>query len=368
MDLAAKLRQPEIIAYLKSIDLQTGSKTPFVVEIDPTEICNMCCPGCISEDVLHSGNSFSRDRLLSLAAEMVQAGVKAVILIGGGEPLAHPAVGGFMDYLGRQGIQIGLTTNGTLIDRYLDTISEQVRWTRVSVDAATAETFDALRPPKSGGSLFRRVIDNMTALAKKKKGRLGFSFLMRTSADGFGIRSNIDDIYPAARLARDIGCDYFEIKPSYRFAEGCDHFLVRHEPADMEKARREIERCRELAGPNFKVIMSINLEHALNGLQISQPKAYRRCLTAELRTLVCPSGVYVCPYFRAKDKFRIGQVRTLSFEQMWRGPERRQVLERLDPSVDCQMHCIRHLTNAEVGKMLVGKDFSPGPKLGDYFI
>ena len=89
---------------------------------------------------------------------MYEAGVKAVILIGGGEPLAHPAVGEFIEKLWGHDINIGITTNGSFIDRYMDTIAKCVSWTRVSVDAATGDTFDRLRPAKNGKSEFEHII------------------------------------------------------------------------------------------------------------------------------------------------------------------------------------------------------------------
>ena len=64
------------------------------------------------------------------------------------------------------------------------------------------------------------------SLQKKKQGILGYSFLIRTKADGeienpagsnIGLinHTNVYEIYDAAKLAKDIGCDYFELKPSY---------------------------------------------------------------------------------------------------------------------------------------------------------
>ena len=68
--------------------------------------------------MLHTG-LFSRDRSVELAHELAGSSVKAVILIGGGEPLMHPSIGTVIAVLHQAGIQLGLVTNGTLIGRYL---------------------------------------------------------------------------------------------------------------------------------------------------------------------------------------------------------------------------------------------------------
>ena len=368
MDLVSKLHQPAVLEYIKTIDPVEGGQSPFIVELDTTEVCNLKCKGCISDDVLLSHNSFSSERLMRLAEELIEAGVKGVILIGGGEPLAHSQVGAFMEKIGENGIQIGITTNGSYIYKFVDIIAQYAHWTRVSLDAGTDETFYHLRPAKNGRSLFGHITGSMKDLAKIKRGRLGYSFLIRTVADGFGIRSNISDLYPAARLAKEIGCDYFEIKPSYKFSDNSDHYLIRHDQAEMQAARREIDKCRILADKNFKVILSINLEHSLSGTQNYQPKTYHSCPAAQVRTLICPSGAYVCPYFRGKKHMMIGRLQETSFKEMWYGETRKKIMERLNPEVDCKMHCIRHDTNLEIFRMFDEQSFEPWQDLGDFFI
>lgn len=348
MNILDKLHQEFVVKKIKETNWEIGSTGPLVVEFDTTEVCNLACPGCISEDLVCNKTSFSRERLLQIAKELYETGVKAVILIGGGEPLAHPAIGEFMTFLGEHDIHIGITTNGSLIGKYNDIIAKYSFWTRVSMDAATAETFNKLRPSKDGQCKFDSIIDQMKELAKTKKGNLGFSYLVRTEADGFGIESNIHEIYDAAVLAKKIGCDYFEVKPSYSYADGQDHALVKHNPKRMEEARKEILRLDELASPTFKITKAINLEDSLNCVDTPQLKAYKTCPVAELRTLITPSGVYICPYWRGKDNFRIGNAHKNSFSDIWNSEQRKKVVKSTDPSCVCPFHCLRNESNNEV--------------------
>jgi len=152
---------------------------------------------------------------------------------------------------------------------------------------------------------------------------LGFSFLIRTEADGFGIKSNIHEIYDSALLARDIGCDYFEVKPSYSYAGGIDHALVVHSEGRMREAKKEVDRLSTLVTDSFKIMKAINLEDSLNGVKNIQAKDYIKCPMTELRTLICPSGVFVCPYWRGKERFRIGDVNNTSFKDMWAGDRKK---------------------------------------------
>jgi MoaA/NifB/PqqE/SkfB family radical SAM enzyme len=341
LDLDLKLYQKSIVERITKIDWKKGSESPLVVELDPTTACDLACPGCISEELLNQ-KAFSNERLLKIGEELIEAGIKAVVLIGGGEPLAHSAIGKLIELLGKNDVRIGITTNGTLINRHIDAIAEYSSWTRVSIDAGTKETFKYLRPDRNGNSKFDKVISNMKLLAKVKRGRLGYSFLIRTASDDKNIyKTNIYEIYEAAKLAREIGCDYFEVKPSYDM----DHYLVIHENALMKKAQEEINRLAELETENFKILKSINLDFILKNEQNLQPKEYNSCPVSQLRTLVTPSGVYVCPYFRGRKDKQVGDVQNTSFHDMWHSQQRKEVMAELNPQSDCQMHCIRHSSN-----------------------
>ncbi len=348
MSLKDKLYQEVVLKRIEKTDWKLGNSSPLVVELDPTSVCDLACPGCISEDIIALGNRFSDDRLMSLGQEFIDSGVNAVILIGGGEPLAHRKVGDLMTLLGKNDIHIGITTNGTLMDRYMDIISQYSSWTRVSVDAATDQTFSKLRPTKGQAlSKFNKVIDNMTKLAIKKKGKLGFSFLIQTEADGIDIVSNVHEIYDAALLAREIGCDYFEVKPTYQFRDDVPHSLMKHDKSRMNEARDQIQKLDDLETNNFKILKAINLEASLRGVDTAQTKTYKSCPSTHLRTTVTPLGVYVCPYWRGKDYMKIGDANSFSFADIWHGQLRKDVMERLDASKDCQFHCLRNDTNNE---------------------
>ena len=364
MNLVNKLFQKSVIKKIEETDWSFGTSSPFVVELDPTTVCDLACPGCISGDLLNQKNpedrGFAPKTIESLAQEFIEMGVKAVILIGGGEPLAHPSTLKLIETLGENQIKIGLTTNGTLMHRYLQVIEKYVDWTRVSVDAGTDEMFLNLRPTANNKSKFRLVIDNMRDLAKVKRGKLGYSFLIRTKADGkienpagkkIGLVdvTNIDEIYTAAKLAKDIGCDYFEVKPSYDDY----HQLVLHSEEDMKLASEQIEKAKTLENGQFKILESVMLESSLKREQVGyQDKQYTNCYSAEMRTLITPSGCYICPYFRGSEDKKIGDARNTSFKDIWL-KERKKVTEKLNPSIDCKnLHCIRHKTNLELERII----------------
>jgi MoaA/NifB/PqqE/SkfB family radical SAM enzyme len=352
LDLTSKLSQKSVITYLKSVNWSNGSKSPFVVELDPTSQCNLACPDCISGELLNK-DEIPTTRLLSLVDEIIDAGVKAVILIGGGEPMMHPAIGEVIRRLGEAKVKIGITTNGLFLKKYLEITAEYASWVRVSMDAGSSETFNKIRPSRTGKSLFDIAIKNMAEFAKLKKGKLGYSFMIYNEGDyGFRgipivagaldkvahIKTNVNEIFQAAQLAKDIGCDYFEIKPMYDI----NHFSVMQPENVSRIVDEQLIKSRTLNTDQFKVLEATKLWASLHGESNLEPKKYKSCISAESRTLITPSGVYVCPYFRGVEHKNLGKIQAMSFNELWHGPVRREVIKNLDPSKDCPMQCIRH--------------------------
>jgi len=345
LDLNSKLLQRSVKVRVAELIEKGRTSAPLVVELDLTTACNLVCPDCISIDVLNKG-AFSAERLSKLTGEISSSGVRAVILIGGGEPLAHPSASQVIDDLAEKGIQVGVTTNGTLIDRHFHSLAKNTAWVRVSVDAATPETFQYFRPSANRVSKFNSIIKQMKNLSEVKSGRLGYSFLILTDFDenGAARRSNMSEILDAGILAKEIGCDYFEVKPSYDFS----HFLMEQPEELREHAKTQIEQLMAIQDNQFRVLIPTTLFHVLNNEPLVQPKHYTSCEISELRTLVTPLGVYVCPYFRGRSEKKIGDVRHQSFNEMWSDRQRTEVMESVNPSKDCSFHCIRHQSNISI--------------------
>jgi MoaA/NifB/PqqE/SkfB family radical SAM enzyme len=314
---------------------------PLVVDLDPTTFCDLACPECISGTLLNQGR-FTKERLFSLAEELVTADVKAVVLIGGGEPLAHPGTGKVIQILGEAGLHVGIVTNGTMIDRHMTVLSEHATWLRVSVDAATEETYSRVRPARRGRSVFEKVISNMHGLAAQKSGSLGYSFLLITRRDETGavVESNHGEVLAAAELAKSIGCDYFELKTMFND----EHFVMRLPEDVLSSVRQQLTAMQDLRDETFDLEISSTFTSVDEQRDEVQPKEYHACGVAELRTLVTPNGVYVCSYHRGNERAKLGDAVEQNFIDLWRDSSRSIV----DPSQDCRFHCARHPANQEI--------------------
>ncbi|MEA3322739.1 MAG: radical SAM protein [Patescibacteria group bacterium] len=196
---------------------------PVLVTVDPTNECNYNCIWCNSKAII---NKRSTQRLSGVAlGKIAQAlngwkynggkyGVRAVCIAGGGEPLLNTETGFFIDNLVDRGIEVGVITNGSHIDNFIESLAK-CHWVSVSVDSGTAGIFASLK--KVSLSEFDRVIGNMQALVEYS--RKNSTYLAQKPLS-FGVtykflvhEKNVHEIDKAAELAKAIGCRGIHIRP-----------------------------------------------------------------------------------------------------------------------------------------------------------
>lgn len=353
LNLSNKLYQQSLWPAVQKVAEGKILDAPILVEIDTTTHCDFACPECVSGNLLNNGG-FSRERLIELAHEIVEAGVLVVIFVGGGEPLAHPAIGDVLTILGEAGVKIGIITSGTLINKYVEPLSRYTDWVRVSVDAATPETFEVFRPHRSGKNGFARVIANMQLLKEYGARCVGFSFLLMTRQDQNGeiIASNYHEVFAGGVLAKELGCDYFEVKPVF---DPVTHVVIPQPPMLLDTLRQQLGALEAIEDERFRVIYPQALVELLTQEYMAKLEPYGKCHICELRSLITPHGLYICPLYRGKDHMRFGDVKTMSLKEVWNSRQRIELMESIEPHKDCLPKCSRHLSNLDIFRMTKGE-------------
>lgn len=102
--------------YHRSGEQRVGRVSPCTVVIEPTDRCNLSCPGCYAKST-HDGSDVSYEQMKRVVQEVLDMGVTLVTL-SGGEPFMRERAERTLSRLGeafpRQGFMV--YTNGTLID------------------------------------------------------------------------------------------------------------------------------------------------------------------------------------------------------------------------------------------------------------
>jgi MoaA/NifB/PqqE/SkfB family radical SAM enzyme len=335
LNFVAKLSHPAVAARAQELRRTGSVSAPMVLDLDPTSFCDLACPECISSSLLNE-DGFRSDRLLSLCDELSDAGVRGVIFIGGGEPLMHRATPSAIRRLASRGVQVAMVTNGTQLRRLDPPTVALLSWLRVSVDAATPETFALLRPSKNGKSKFGEVVDGISYSVDSNAQQLGFSFVALVRPTRTGHVSNIVEIPAAARLAKTLGCDYIEFKAQL----ACDHQVDPEMLRNRAAIKLAIDEALLENSPNFRVLISSTLASVLRN-DPPQQKGYRSCQVSMLHATVTPRGLYPCAYHRGDHKLNRGDLMAKSFQEVWDHVS----ADDVDPSADCPFYCARHSLN-----------------------
>lgn len=207
-----------------------GNPYPVHLHLILSDLCNLACPGCayrmpgyssnemfgVHDPVTHAVNNnparfLPTDMVRRILADCVEMGTKAVEFTGGGEPTLHPEFRALFEEALRLGLDTALITNGLLLaNRSLLDLAIQTQWLRISVDAATPETYGRVRPSVGGpnGGNLHRVLDALTAAralrdTARSKCVIGAGFVVQ--------KENWHELYDAVKLFRAAGADNVRI-------------------------------------------------------------------------------------------------------------------------------------------------------------
>lgn len=135
------------------------------LRISLTERCNLRCFYCMPEDgiELRERSEFmTHEELISIAKSFVELGVKKIRLTGG-EPLIKKDVSMLIEALGGLPVELAITTNGVLVDRFIETFKKAgIKDVNVSLDSIKEERFNSI----SRRSYFQEIMQNIDLLVE----------------------------------------------------------------------------------------------------------------------------------------------------------------------------------------------------------
>jgi len=291
---------------------------PLTVEIDPTNLCNNDCIWCMYEEFnRRCAASLSEEFLLSLIEELSEMGVKSVVLTGGGEPLVNKATPKVIQRAREAGLEVALVTNGELINKEnLKTIAENCAWIRVSLDAATTETYNRCHGIANRNA-FQTVVDNIRNLVDYRKVinspiTMGLAFLVHPY--------NVNEIYDACKLARELGADYIQFRPVYLYGFNIDEKMAQSWANQIQRAKDDFQ------SEDFVIHSS------MERFKLKERK-YDRCVACKMIGIVAADmKTYVCCQLKGDEQFQTGDLSGKSFKEIWQSPDTHTLCGEVDVS------------------------------------
>jgi len=305
-------RHPDV---LHSISSGVPTRLPHV-ELILADLCQQSCRFCAYRLEGYASNQhFDERRMMpsSKAEEIIrdcaEIGVQAIQFTGGGEPTLHQYFPQAIILVHELGMKFSLVSNGVRIDSKLAKDIAKGSWVRISLDAATEETYiSTRRVHKSHWEKAKTAVRNL----RQAKESLGSGIVIGV---GFVVTpDNWRDVVGAARLAKELGADNIRISAQFS-NEDEKLFAGFHTEA--------VYLCKEaesLSDENFTVYNRFG--DRLEDLILKQPED-RLCGYQFFTTYIgADLNIYRCCGYAYNDRGYIGSIAHQRFKDFWMSQER----------------------------------------------
>ena len=261
---------------------------PITMNLHITNKCNMRCGHCIyygndRADAYDPTDELSGARCCNIISQFSVSGGKAVEL-SGGEPTLHPEFKEITQFIQGEGIDWGVKTNGTHLDRIVGSPT----WIRVSIDAATEDTYSTIHKYSDIDYILGSISN---VVRKLYRTTVGASFLITPD--------NYREIADFALMMRPTGVDYIR----YTFA------LLPGGSSIYNDIITEIkELCDEAVSMGTSSYDVIIEDYKLDAMR-TVDRNYSRCYYSEQMVVVGADGYqYPCCELSYISKYRVQEV------------------------------------------------------------
>ena len=325
-----------------------GSGQLITVHLMPCNKCNERCEFCsyrLRDNKNASAFDESREipwpQMERLLDDFEEMGVQGIEVTGGGEPLLYKHSELLWKELGRRGFATALVTNGTLLDEHIAELIGQtdLKWARVSIDAATKETYGVMRHcPEVYFERAWQAVERLREVAPKNPDfRLGVGFVASNS--------NAHEVYDFVDRAELSSAD--NVRLSLVLSDrGVGYFDDRD--ALIECVKGSTRAHKDFDSPGFRIhnLIPKRAEDAEERFQ-----NYARCATKDFLCVVEGAGrVYTCCTFTGSTLGYQGNIKKGGFKDLW--ARTAKFRDGLIPSDYCNTPCLYRDRNLAVMRMM----------------
>lgn len=311
---------------------------PIEIEITPSGACNHRCTFCAVDYMGYKANFLEKDNLLKNIKIMQKKGLKSVICAGEGEPLLHKELSSIVNGIKENGVDVAMSTNGVLLTKEFSLeCLKSFSWIRFSVASMEEKSYHEIQRGREGDLL--RLKNNLQEAVRIKR---DFNLDTTLGVQCLLLPNNIDKVVDMAKQLREIGVDYFTIKPYSQHLHSENHQNIDYSNLlDLEYELKNYETN------NFRVIFRSN---AMQNLQTK--KTYCKCYGLPFMTYIDSKGnVWPCIAHMGVEKYCYGNIYEQNFKEIWEG-QRRKDINNMIYEFDINQQCRESCRLDEINKYL----------------
>ena len=306
---------------------------PIYVEVAPIGACNHRCTFCSVDYIGYKSVSQNELILLERLKEMAGMGVKSIMFAGEGEPALWKPLPNVMEKSRGFGLDLSMTTNMVpFTPSNTEKFIANSVWIKASINAGNRDGYKKIHQTRA--SDFDLVIRNLERAVEVKSRR---KYKCTLGAQLLLLPDNSDQVVELANILKDIGVDYFVVKPYTQSLYGVSDKYNGTRYNDMMYLEQELD---EIRSEDFDVVFRGNTMLKLD----EQQQPYDKCYSTPVfwAYIMADGSVYSCGAYLQNDKFLLGNINSSKFVDIWEGDARKRNFLHVmnDLSIDeCRKNC-----------------------------
>lgn len=322
---------------------------PITIDCALTRACNLRCVYCYGQLQANDEKKLTEAAVSRFLDDAAEIGVKAVSLVSDGESTCSPHLYHAITYGRKNGLDMALGTNGTLLKRErLAEILPALTYLRFNISAGEAVRYAQIHGcPESYFELVCETIRECVRIKRELQleTMLGLQMVLMPEF--------ADQVMPLARLGKQLGVDYLVIKhcsDDEHGSLGVD-YQGYFQLVDLLKQAEALSDATYLVAAKWSKILS------------GGTRSYSRCYGPAFimqfsgSGLVAPCGMLFNSNY---DRYHIGNIAETSFKEIWQGERYREVLAQIgssafDARTMCGTLCLQHKVNEYLWELKTGQ-------------
>lgn len=308
----------------------SGDTFPIFMELNLTDVCNLKCKWCISDNRI-GVNELKIYPFLKFIEDFKRLGGKAVTFSGGGEPTLYHYFKEVVNKCKEVGLEIGLMTNGVFNEKLIPIIGNNFKWIRISLDF-----IDKKKYKKYKGIDAVDIVRKNIKLLKKFPMKLGINC-------NIGKETTIKDIKDILLLKN--ACSYIQFRPVL------PRFFKNEKIEINNRVWNFVKKINDR-----KINLSLDKFKNLNQKSLF---SFSTCDGHFFEPILNANGdVKVCMYHPDDENFTFGNIYENNLEDIWKSIKRKKSIDfvrKLNYFKYCQVCC----KLCEINKVL---EFIKNPK------
>jgi radical SAM protein with 4Fe4S-binding SPASM domain len=265
--------------------------------------------------------------LIRLFKDAPKAGVKAIAIVGDGEPTLNPAFVDAVKAGSESGLDIAVATNGVRMpDPMIKELVQRLVWLRFNV-SAIEEGYEVVH----GKPYWDRVEENIQKAVRlrnywKSKTTIGIQMVLTKHALPYVIRE--------AQFALDAGVDYFVIK-QYSDPQCDDMHGISAEEMNSAAVQDILKQAMVMSTKKTAIIAK------LRAMEYGIKRPYDHCYDVPLYFQISGNGkCYPCGYLFGDDRYCYGDITKQSFGEIINSGKYWSIVKHMQEGFDVHKDCV----------------------------